>query len=89
MSERMQTHHADCWRDPKHHACAVARVEALEELVASLAGEKEEREKPCKWGPNPMDDTYYYLCQGYDLTWLDSLPPNFCPHCGHPVEVKG
>lgn len=24
------THYAGCWRDPRHHACAVARIDALE-----------------------------------------------------------
>jgi hypothetical protein len=22
-----RTHHAECWRDPRHHGCAVARIE--------------------------------------------------------------
>lgn len=27
--EPQVTHHPECWRDPKHHACAVAKVEGL------------------------------------------------------------
>lgn len=27
------THYPTCWRDPKHHACAVAKVEELEKLA--------------------------------------------------------
>ena len=33
--ERMQTHWDTCWRDPKHHACAVRKVEELMELSES------------------------------------------------------
>ena len=27
------THHDGCWRDPKHHACAVARIERDDALI--------------------------------------------------------
>jgi hypothetical protein len=30
---RGRTHHPECWRDPSHHVCAVARIETLEEAV--------------------------------------------------------
>jgi hypothetical protein len=29
-----RTHWEGCWRDPKHHGCAVAEVERLERLAA-------------------------------------------------------
>ena len=25
----VQTHHAECWRSPRHHACAVAELERM------------------------------------------------------------
>ena len=34
MNELDRTHDAECWREPTHHACCVARVERLEEELA-------------------------------------------------------
>ena len=31
------THHPECWRDPKHHACAVREVERLRGIVRGVA----------------------------------------------------
>jgi hypothetical protein len=28
-----RTHHAECWRDPRHHGCAVARIEAIAKVL--------------------------------------------------------
>jgi hypothetical protein len=28
-----QAHHPECWRDPKHHACAVRQVERLRDAL--------------------------------------------------------
>ena len=43
-----QTHHPECWRDPKHHACAVREVErlreALEEMVRDLTDARMQRD---------------------------------------------
>lgn len=33
--EPQVTHWPDCWRDPKHHACAARKVEELMELSES------------------------------------------------------
>lgn len=30
MSDIQQTHYEGCWKDHKHHACALARIESLE-----------------------------------------------------------
>ena len=35
------THHPECWRDPKHHACAVREVERLREALGELVRECE------------------------------------------------
>ena len=32
------THHPECWRDPKHHACAVREVERLREATTRTEG---------------------------------------------------
>jgi len=31
--DRIRTHWADCWREPSHHGCCVARVERLEQKL--------------------------------------------------------
>lgn len=41
--ERMQTHHAECWLDRRHHACAVAKVRALQSKL------DEAREQQSAW----------------------------------------
>jgi hypothetical protein len=35
------THHAECWRQARHHACAVRRVEELEGELAAMRAERD------------------------------------------------
>lgn len=30
---RDQTHNPECWRDPRHHSCAVAEIRRLREAI--------------------------------------------------------
>lgn len=32
-----QAHHAECWRDPKHHGCAVRAVERMRGSLAKIS----------------------------------------------------
>ena len=36
MSNRISTHYEGCWRDQKHHECAVARCERLQAEIERL-----------------------------------------------------
>jgi hypothetical protein len=38
MPERDQTHHAECWRDPKHRHCAEREIVRLRYLLAKHGG---------------------------------------------------
>lgn len=31
-----QTHHEECWRNPRHHACAVAKIERLQSQLDTI-----------------------------------------------------
>jgi hypothetical protein len=35
-SKQISTHWDDCWRDPRHHKCAVARVERQQAQIEAL-----------------------------------------------------
>lgn len=54
MTDRQETHYAGCWRDPKHHDCAVRRIEELEaeheqdDWLAELAEEAAQWVEPVK-----------------------------------------
>jgi hypothetical protein len=34
--DRERTHWPGCWRDPRHHACAAARVEEMEAVLSRI-----------------------------------------------------
>jgi len=36
MSDLQQTHHEECWRQRRHHDCAVAKIERLQARVEAL-----------------------------------------------------
>lgn len=45
MSDEIQkTHHAECWRDHRHHGCAVGRIDALHEAARNLIRHVERNE---------------------------------------------
>ena len=43
MTDR--THWSDCWRDPAHHDCAVARIAGLEAALAAAIKRAKAAEK--------------------------------------------
>lgn len=54
MSE-VQTHNENCWRDPRHHACAVRLIKELEEQYANLYWAVEGLDFDTMEHPKPVD----------------------------------
>ena len=56
-----RTHSTDCWRDPEHHACAVAMIERMrielrgshEDLIAEFGNPREKCD--CEFCVDPPD----------------------------------
>ena len=42
MSDIQQTHHEECWRQRRHHDCAVAKIERLTAQVKTLESDDHE-----------------------------------------------
>ena len=38
MSDLQQTHHEECWRQRRHHECAVGKIERQADRIAKLEG---------------------------------------------------
>lgn len=84
----LQTHHADCWRDSRHHACAVERMERLLAICDEQAAKIKNLERQLRAHEG------YWTCAGCgiefgpEVDWVSCVDEYLCVDCDIADEAE-